>query len=214
MHGTHPASPSQGCRRSSAVIDKKGRAPRTGLPVHKRAQRERILRRRWRATPECLIRGCKDRERALCSQRIGQTRFHDAVGEGLEVARRDHRIADVLSGPRILVPGGFAAALARIFMNHLRDSYRKIRRLRAPHRSVSTRGVLAPHATLRHRTSVCDTTSAHMRCGRRSMGLNEIEVARVKKVVREFIERRRPPPHIRPQLDLKISHLGSERRDL
>jgi hypothetical protein len=34
------------------------------------------------------------------------------------------------------------------------------------------------------------------------MALNDIETARVKKVVGEFIERRRPPPHIRAQLDL------------
>ncbi len=34
------------------------------------------------------------------------------------------------------------------------------------------------------------------------MVLTEIEAARVKKVVGDFIQRRRPPPHIRPQLDL------------
>lgn len=40
------------------------------------------------------------------------------------------------------------------------------------------------------------------------MALNEIEAARVKKVVGDFIERRRPPPHIRPQLDLGFRMSG------
>ena len=34
------------------------------------------------------------------------------------------------------------------------------------------------------------------------MALNDIERARFEKSVRSYIERRRPPPHIRPQLDL------------
>ena len=34
------------------------------------------------------------------------------------------------------------------------------------------------------------------------MSLSEIEVARVNKVVGGFVERRRPPAHIRPQLDI------------
>lgn len=34
------------------------------------------------------------------------------------------------------------------------------------------------------------------------MALNDIETARVKKAMGAFLERRRPPPHIRPKLDL------------
>jgi len=34
------------------------------------------------------------------------------------------------------------------------------------------------------------------------VALAEIEAARVKKVVAAFIEKRRPPPHIRPKLDV------------
>lgn len=34
------------------------------------------------------------------------------------------------------------------------------------------------------------------------MALSDIELARVKKVVGAFIERRRPPVHLRPELDL------------
>jgi hypothetical protein len=34
------------------------------------------------------------------------------------------------------------------------------------------------------------------------MALNDIEAARVKKVVGDFIHKRRPPRHIRPKLDL------------
>lgn len=34
------------------------------------------------------------------------------------------------------------------------------------------------------------------------MAFSEFERTRVTKLVRAFIERRRPPPHIRPQLDL------------
>ena len=34
------------------------------------------------------------------------------------------------------------------------------------------------------------------------MALSELEAARVRKAVGGFVERRRPPPHIRPKLDL------------
>jgi hypothetical protein len=34
------------------------------------------------------------------------------------------------------------------------------------------------------------------------MALSELEVARVKKALHSFMQRRRPPPHIRPKLDL------------
>ena len=34
------------------------------------------------------------------------------------------------------------------------------------------------------------------------MALSEFEAARVRKVVGAFVESRRPPPHIRPKLDL------------
>jgi hypothetical protein len=34
------------------------------------------------------------------------------------------------------------------------------------------------------------------------MALNDLERERVKRSVAQFIEKRRPPPHIRPQLDL------------
>jgi Protein of unknown function (DUF3024) len=34
------------------------------------------------------------------------------------------------------------------------------------------------------------------------MGLSEFEVARISKAVGGFVERRRPPAHIRPKLDL------------
>jgi hypothetical protein len=34
------------------------------------------------------------------------------------------------------------------------------------------------------------------------VAFSEFEQARITKLVRTFIERRRPPPHIRPQLDL------------
>lgn len=34
------------------------------------------------------------------------------------------------------------------------------------------------------------------------MALTELETARAKKTLDEFMERRRPPPHIRAQLDL------------
>ncbi len=34
------------------------------------------------------------------------------------------------------------------------------------------------------------------------MALNDIERKRVEKLVGAFIEKRRPPPHIRPELDL------------
>jgi hypothetical protein len=34
------------------------------------------------------------------------------------------------------------------------------------------------------------------------MSFNDIETRRIKNEVGEFIERRRPPPHIRPKLDL------------
>lgn len=33
------------------------------------------------------------------------------------------------------------------------------------------------------------------------MALSEFEVARVRRAVSAFVERRRPPPHIRPKLD-------------
>lgn len=38
-------------------------------------------------------------------------------------------------------------------------------------------------------------------CGK-NVALNDIERKRVEKAVGEFIEKRRPPPHIRPKLDL------------
>jgi hypothetical protein len=34
------------------------------------------------------------------------------------------------------------------------------------------------------------------------MALSELETARVNKILGEFVERRRPPPHIRHELDL------------
>jgi hypothetical protein len=34
------------------------------------------------------------------------------------------------------------------------------------------------------------------------MALSELELKRIERAVGEFIDRRRPPPHIRPQLDL------------
>ena len=34
------------------------------------------------------------------------------------------------------------------------------------------------------------------------MALNDIEKARFERPVREYVKRRRPPPHIRPQLDI------------
>ena len=37
---------------------------------------------------------------------------------------------------------------------------------------------------------------------RLSVALSELEAARVRKAVGGFVERRRPPPHIRPELDL------------
>jgi Protein of unknown function (DUF3024) len=40
------------------------------------------------------------------------------------------------------------------------------------------------------------------------MALNEIEMQRCKKRVTAFIEKRRPPLHIRPQLDLGFSVKG------
>jgi hypothetical protein len=36
----------------------------------------------------------------------------------------------------------------------------------------------------------------------RTMAFGEIEEARIRKLLSEWLERRRPPPHIRPQLDL------------
>lgn len=40
------------------------------------------------------------------------------------------------------------------------------------------------------------------------MALSELEAARVKKVVGAFIEERRPPPHVRPELDLAFRLSG------
>lgn len=40
------------------------------------------------------------------------------------------------------------------------------------------------------------------------MTFNEIETQRIKNEVGEFIERRRPPPHIRAQLDLRFRLTG------
>ena len=40
------------------------------------------------------------------------------------------------------------------------------------------------------------------------MALSELEAARVKKVMDDFLARRRPPPDIRPQLDLGYRVLG------
>ncbi len=40
------------------------------------------------------------------------------------------------------------------------------------------------------------------------MALSELETARVKKTVGAFVEGRRPPPHIRPQLDIGYRVFG------
>jgi hypothetical protein len=40
------------------------------------------------------------------------------------------------------------------------------------------------------------------------VALNELELALLRKVVGAFIERRRPPPHIRPELDLAFRISG------
>ncbi len=40
------------------------------------------------------------------------------------------------------------------------------------------------------------------------MALSELEAARVRKALGGFVERRRPPPHIRPKLDLGFRVLG------
>ncbi len=40
------------------------------------------------------------------------------------------------------------------------------------------------------------------------MALNDIETARLKKVVGAFIDQRRPPPHIRAKLDLGFRICG------
>ena len=42
----------------------------------------------------------------------------------------------------------------------------------------------------------------HIVVPRTEMALSEIEVARVKKALDSFMQTRRPPPHIRPKLDL------------
>ena len=44
------------------------------------------------------------------------------------------------------------------------------------------------------------------------MALSELELARVRKSMSSFIEQRRPPPHIRPKLDLgfRIDHQSVE----
>ena len=34
------------------------------------------------------------------------------------------------------------------------------------------------------------------------MAFNEIEARRIKKVVDAYVQKRRPPPHIRPQIDI------------
>ena len=46
------------------------------------------------------------------------------------------------------------------------------------------------------------------RRSRLSVALSELEAARVRKAVGGFVERRRPPPHIRPKLDLGFRVLG------
>lgn len=40
------------------------------------------------------------------------------------------------------------------------------------------------------------------------MALSELEIARVRKALDAFIEKRRPPPHIRPKLDLSYRISG------
>ena len=40
------------------------------------------------------------------------------------------------------------------------------------------------------------------------MALSELETARAKKILGEFIERRRPPPHIRHEVDLSYRVSG------
>ena len=40
------------------------------------------------------------------------------------------------------------------------------------------------------------------------MAFSEIEAAKIKKLVRAFIESRRPAPHIRPKLDLGFRIMG------
>ena len=40
------------------------------------------------------------------------------------------------------------------------------------------------------------------------MALSELETARVRKAVRVFLERRRPPPHLRPEFDLAFRVSG------
>jgi Protein of unknown function (DUF3024) len=40
------------------------------------------------------------------------------------------------------------------------------------------------------------------------MALSELETARVRKVVRAFVESRRPPPHLRQEVDLGFRFRG------
>jgi hypothetical protein len=40
------------------------------------------------------------------------------------------------------------------------------------------------------------------------MAFNDLETKRIEKAVREFVEKRRPPPHIRPQIDLSFRVRG------
>lgn len=40
------------------------------------------------------------------------------------------------------------------------------------------------------------------------MALSEFETKRIEKQVRAFVEKRRPPPHIRPELDLRFRLKG------
>lgn len=56
----------------------------------------------------------------------------------------------------------------------------------------------SPHAH-RRREQQRDVTGAG---GAPVMALSEIEVARVKRALESFMQTRRPPPHIRPKLDL------------
>ena len=40
------------------------------------------------------------------------------------------------------------------------------------------------------------------------MAFNEIEKKRIEKIVAAYVEKRRPPPHIRPQLDIGFRVTG------
>ncbi len=48
--------------------------------------------------------------------------------------------------------------------------------------------------------------------GGKNMALNDIERRRIEKAVGAFVEKLRPAPHLRPELDFGISRIRSERR--